>query len=87
MRLKAIPVFRTWERREVFQVQTNESFVERRGLYDISQWDGPDIFLVHGYIITERVMKLLKTNKVIAVQYEKLSDLVDFKSELRLSNG
>ena len=66
-----------WERG--YNKQTNESFVESRGLYDISQWDGSDIFLAHGYIIiTERVMKLMKTNKVTAVEYEKLSDLVDF---------
>ena len=77
---------KVWERG--YNKETNESFIETRGLYDLCQWDGSDIFMVQGgIIITERVMKLLKTNKVTAVQYEKLSDLVDFKGEPCLSNG
>lgn len=66
-----------WERG--YNKETKESFIVSRGLYDLNQWDGSDFFMVRGEIvITERVMKLMKANKVTAVAYEKLSDLVDY---------
>lgn len=75
---------KVWERG--YNKETHESFIESRGLYDLGQWDGSDIFMVHGgIIITERVMKLMKANKVTAVEYEKLSDLVDYVSETRFA--
>ena len=74
---------KVWDRG--YNKETHESFIENRGLYDLGQWDGSDFFMVHGgIIITERVMKLMKANKVTAVEYEKLSDLVDFIGEPRL---
>ena len=73
---------KSWERG--FNKETFESFTASRGLYDISQWDGSDIFMVRGEIvITEKAMKLMKANKVTAVEYEKLSDLVDYIGEPR----
>ena len=67
-------------------VDSNQSYVKHRGIYDISQWDGSDIFLVHDYIlITERVMKLMKSIKVTAVEYERLSDDTDIIGEPRIS--
>lgn len=81
---------KSWDRE--YNSKDNESYVKTRGLYDISQWDGSDIFLVGRFpitsyiIITERVMKLLETNKVTAVEYERLSDFVDIIGEPRFSN-
>lgn len=61
-----------------YNSQTKESFVDKRGIYKISQWDGSDIFMIsRDIIITDRVMKLFSSNKVTAVDYEKLSDIVD----------
>lgn len=66
--------------------EIQKSFLASRGIYDISQWDGSDIFLVHNngwIIITERVMKLMKSIKVTAVEYLKLSDDTDIIGESR----
>ena len=69
-----------------YVVESNKSYVKSRGIYDISQWDGSDIFLVHDYIvITGRVMKLMKSIKVTAVEYERLSDDTDIIGEPRFS--
>lgn len=66
--------------------ESNKSYVKCRGIYDISQWDGSDIFLVHNYIvITGRVMELMKSIKVTAVEYERLSDDTDIIGEPRFS--
>ena len=67
-------------------VESNRNHVKQRGVYDISQWDGSDIFLVHNYILmTERVMKLMKTIKVTSVDFERLSDDTDIIGEPRIS--
>ena len=56
-----------------------------RGLYNLSNWDGSDFFIMwyRELIVTERVMKLLKKNKIDAIEYEKLSDYVDYIGEPR----
>ena len=72
-----------WERG--FDKEKKKHFIESRGLYDLSQWDGSDFFLVSDEIlITERTMKLLKQNKVSAVEYENLSLLVDYTNIPRI---
>ena len=66
--------------------ETKEQFGAKvRGAYDLSKWDGSDFFIIkHRWIIvTERVMKLLKKNKIDAIEYEKLSDYVDYIGESR----
>ena len=65
--------------------ETQKSFLASRGVYDISQWDGSDIFFVQNswILITERVMKLMKSIKVTAVEYKKLSDDTDIIGESR----
>ena len=69
-----------------YNAETNEQFVKKRGRYDFSQWDGSDIFMVsNDIIITQNVMKLMKSSKVSAVEYELLSNLVDFVGESRFS--
>ena len=65
-----------------YNTQTNEQYVKNRGCYDLGQWDGSDIFMVdNAIIITQKVMKLMKSNKVSAVEFELLSGLVDFIGE------
>ena len=69
-----------------YNIETNEQFVKNRGRYDLAQWDGSDIFMVsNDIIITPKVMKLMKTNKVSAVEYELLSKLVDYTGKPRFS--
>ena len=69
-----------------YSIETNKQFVRSRGRYDLSQWDGSDIFMVsNDVIITRRVMTLMKSNKVSAVEYELLTNLVDIIGEPRLS--
>lgn len=66
--------------------ETKEQFGAKvRGAYDLSKWDGSDFFIIkHRWIIvTERVMKLLEKNKIDAIEYEKLSDYVDYIGESR----
>ena len=84
--MSIVSTSKSWERG--FNKETFESITASRGLYDISQWDGSDIFMVRGEIvITEKAMKLMKANKVTAVEYEKLSDLVDYIGEPRNQIG
>ncbi len=56
-----------------------------RGVYDLNNWDGSDFFIINPrwIIVTERVMKLLRKNKIDAIEYEKLSDYVDYIGESR----
>ena len=50
----------------------------KKGIYNINNWDGSDIFMIRGAVLmTERVMKLIKKNKIDAVYFEKLSDKYD----------
>ncbi len=69
-----------------YNIETNKQFIKKRGLYDLAQWDGSDIFMVsNDIIITPKVMKLMKSNKVSAVEFEMLSNLVDYIGEPRFS--
>lgn len=54
-----------------------------RGVYNLNNWDGSDFFIIDPIriIVTERVMKLLKKNKIDAIEYKKLSDYVDYIGE------
>lgn len=54
-----------------------------KGIYDLRKWDGSDFFIImpRWIIVTERVMKLLKKNKIDALEYKKLSDYVDYISD------
>ena len=56
--------------------EINFNYKKEDRVFDISQWDGSDIFLVYGggVFITERVMKLLKNNKIAAVVYLPIED-------------
>lgn len=50
----------------------------KKGIYNINNWEGSDIFMIRGAVqMTERVMKLIKKNKIDAVYFEKLSDEYD----------
>ena len=51
-----------------------DDYVQKKGIYNINNLDGSDIFKVRGYILmTERVMKLIKKNKIDAVEFKKIS--------------
>lgn len=48
------------------------------GWFNISTWDGSDIFILGEslwIIITERLYKILKKEKITAIEYERISDL------------
>ena len=48
------------------------------GWFDINTWDGSDIFILGEslwIIITERLYKILKKEKITAIEYERISDL------------
>ncbi len=51
-----------------------------RGVYNVENWDGSDMFIMwyRELIVTERVVKLLKKNKIDAIDYQRLSDYVDY---------
>ena len=68
-----------------FDKDRNHFGATTRGVYDLNNWDGSDFFIINPLfiIVTERVMKLLKKNKIDAIEYTKLSDYVDVIGEPR----
>ena len=70
---------------DYFDKDRNHFGATTRGVYDLNNWDGSDFFIINHcrIIVTERVMKLLKKNKIDAIEYTKLSDYVDYIGESR----
>ena len=68
-----------------FDKDRNHFGATTRGVYNLNNWDGSDFFIINPLwiIVTERVMKLLKKNRIDAIEYEKLSDYVDYIGESR----
>ena len=61
-----------------YDKKKEELYVKERGVYDISQWDGSDFFLIDSFlIVTARVVHVMKANKVTALSFQKFSDDTD----------
>ena len=59
-------------------------FLAKGASFDISKWDGSDIFKVGGWrIITKKVYELFKKHKITAIEMTRLTDYTDWLGDTK----